>query len=263
MKKALLLMSIAAMAVPAAAQVPVPWSVDERLQEGDRQDGDRHFHDDHPLQLEQGQRYRLSAESEAFDTRIELLRGEEIVAENDDSGGGLNSRLTFTPDRSGTYVLRVRAFAPEGNGAYSARAETLPALPAPISSQADTRAAGWQIWQGELKDGDGDLDGALFDDYLLTLRRGEARLILLESDVFDPIISVIRPDAREGDPIDGDDDTGPGFHALLGFQAEADGDYLIRVRGFGTEARGRYRLRISDAVTPPPLAQAPEPASAD
>src|SRR5690606_12591833 len=50
------------------------------------------------------------------------------VAENDD-GEGLNPRINFTPTESGTYTLRVSAFAPEGRGAYTAGLATLPPLP--------------------------------------------------------------------------------------------------------------------------------------
>ena len=52
--------------------------------------------------------------------------------------------------------------------------------------------------------------------------------------------------------LDVDDDAGPGTNALLGFRPEQDGEYILRVKSFGSGGVGRYRLRISDELTPPP-----------
>jgi hypothetical protein len=55
-----------------------------------------------------------------------------------------------------------------------------------------------------------------------------------------------------------DDDAGPATDALLGFQADDEGDYIVRVTAFSSGETGAYRLRISDALTPPSLVP-PEP----
>ena len=92
--------------------------------------------------------------------------------------------------------------------------------------------ARWQIWEGELTATDPERDGVFFDDYLVRMRGGQTRLISVEAGGFDPVAWVLSPNAREGEPIDMDDDAGPGTNALLGFRAEADGDYIVRVTSY-------------------------------
>lgn len=254
--------ALVATAAPAQPGPDRPWSAEGRIEDGDSQDENRFRYDEHRLRLEAGRRYRISAQSEEFDTLIRLYQAGEAdpVAENDDFGDGLNSRITYTPEETADYVLRILSFSEEGRGAYSASAETLPPLPPPIaqgpSSTANLR---WHIWDGELAIGDPDRDGARFDDYRLTVAAGETRLIRAESGVFDPMIWVLPLDQREGEPVAVDDDSGGGFNAMLNFQPEEAGEYLVRVTSYGSDQTGAYRLRISDPLTPPPPPPLPLP----
>jgi hypothetical protein len=251
--------------LPAQPGESRPWNVAGRIDDGDRKDTDERRYDEHRLRLEAGRRYRISAGSEDFDTIIRLFRPgqNEPVAENDDFNPEVNldSRLNYSPAETGDYVLRVLTYGPEGKGAYAARAELQPPLPPPVSAPASSRAATqWQIWDGQLAASDPDRDGNHFDDYLIQMRAGETRLISLESESMDVMIWVLRAAQREGEPIEQADDTGSTTNALLGFRAEEEGDYLIRVTAFSSGATGTYRLRISDALTPPAVAPAePEP----
>ena len=208
---------------------------------------------EHRLRLEGGRRYRLSAESEAFDTLLRLVREEDesVIAENDDSAGGLNSRTSYAPEQDQTVSLRVLSVSGEG-GAYSVLAEELPPLPPPIASPASGQSTTrWSLWEGELTEADPDREGQYFDDYLLRVRAGETRLIMVDAQGFDPMVQVLTAAGRNGEPIEIDDDSAPGFNSLLAFQAEEDGDYIVRVTSFGSGSDGGYRLRISDPVTPP------------
>ncbi len=94
------------------------------------------------------------------------------------------------------------------------------------------------------------------------MRAGQTRLISVESAAFDPIVSILRPDGLEGEALDGDDDAGPGYNALVGFRPEADGDYVVRVSSYSPGGLGAYRLRISGELTPPQLVGEP-PADAE
>ena len=255
-------LAAALLTAPAPAQPASrpPWSADGALTPADAQDAEERRYDDHLVRLEAGQRYRLTASSEDFDTLIQLYQGAEPepVGQDDDGGEGLNSRLTYSAEESGEYRLRILAFSSGGGGAYSARVEALPPLPPAITEPAGGIAGTrWHIWEGELTDSDADRDGAYFDDYLVPMRAGETRLILVDAAGFDAVVWVLRGDSREGEPIDLDDDTGPGFNALLGFQPEEDGDHIVRVTAFGSGGTGAYRLRISEPLTPPPPATAP------
>jgi hypothetical protein len=226
----------------------MPWSTEGRLDDSDSQDADEHRYDDYSLRLEAGRRYHISAASDEFDTYLRLFRAgdPEPIAENDDFEG-LNSRIAYTPEETGDYVLRVSAYAPDGRGAYNARAQAVPPLPPPVTTGTRVPASGaWTLWQAELTATDPDRDGRHFDDYLVTMRAGETRLILAESDAVDTLIWVLPAADREGDAIDMDDDAGPGVNALLGFRAEEDGDYIVRVTSFSAGETGAYRLWVSE-----------------
>ncbi len=241
----------AALAAPAAAQAP--WTAEGRLQNGDDRDGD-HLYDLHALLLTAGTRYRVSVESPqegGFDTVLQLLRpgSTEPLAENDDAGGTLNSRLAFTPERSGEYLIRVHGFSPDGRGPYAIRVEPMPPLPEPIrAAPAATATTRWRVWEGALDASDPDNDGRRFDDYLVHLDAGQHFIAVdaTGSEPFDTLVQLLRPEDREGDPVEADDDGGSGLNSLLVFEAGEAGDYIVRVTSFGDRGTGAYRLRISD-----------------
>lgn len=242
-------LAVALWAVPVAAQdAGPPWNFAGELQDSDAQGDEQHRYDDHRVHLVAGQRYRLSVNSEAFDSVARLLRAgqAEPVAENDDYGESLNSRISYTPAETGDYDLRVLGFAADSRGAYTATVELLPPLPAPISTRPQsTEATNWGVWQGELSASDADSDGRHFDDYLVHIEAGRTRLIAVDADGLDTMIQILRPADREGATLDEDDDGGAGFNPLLGFAPEEAGDYVVRVTSFEAGATGAYRLRIS------------------
>lgn len=238
---------------PLPPGMPVPWSTSGVLEDRDGTEGDEGArHDDHVLRLEAGRRYRLTAESEAFDPVATLHapgRGEE-VARNDDSGGTLNSRIAYSPPETGDYVLTVSSFAADGRGAYRATAELAPPLPPPVSAPGERVSASgsWSLWQGALDASDPDHDGRRFDDYLIRVEAGRRRYVSLEGNGFDALVQVLRPATRESDSpeiLDQDDDAGAGLNAFLVFAPEEAGDYIVRVTSVG-EGGGAYRLWISD-----------------
>ncbi|MCB9596234.1 MAG: PPC domain-containing protein [Sandaracinaceae bacterium] len=97
---------------------------DERTFEGELTDSDptqenQTAYDEHTLELTAGWTVTIDMVSPAFDTYL-YLRGADgaPIAENDDGGEGLNSRLTHRVDVPGTYTVRASAFSPRGRGAY-------------------------------------------------------------------------------------------------------------------------------------------------
>lgn len=240
----------ASFAAPAAAQMP--WSADGRLEESDPVANDYRY-DEHRVRLEAGQRYRIAAASDDFDTLIRLYGpggAGEPLAENDDSGGSLNSRINYTPRESGEYVLRVTSFSQEGRGAYTASAEVQPPLPPPDSSPGTAVAASgtWSLWQGSLGPADADREGYHYDDYLVRFDGGRPHIVSLEADGFDAVVQILPlagRDAESAEAVDGDDDAGTGLNAMLAFLPEQGGEYIVRVTSYEEGAAGSYRLWIS------------------
>lgn len=223
-----------ALAQPTANR---PWSVEGRIEDRDAQQDERRY-DEHSVRLQAGQRYRLTANSEEFDPVLILSRGAEMVAENDDGGESLNSRIIYVAPTSGTYTMRVRGYSPDARGAYTLGAEILPPLPPATPIPLAPRTMTWTTVTGTLAEG-GTTPGS---DYSLFLTAGEEVIIRLDG-AFDTVIDVFRADDRDGDPIATDDDGGDGLNSLLVFRATESGEYIVRARALG-EGSGAYRLRI-------------------
>lgn len=79
---------------------------------------------DHLISATAHEEILIRADSEAFDTVLEVLlasaRDSEPIAVDDDSGFGTNSLLVFRPDSAGDYVVRVRSYN-DRVGAYRLR----------------------------------------------------------------------------------------------------------------------------------------------
>jgi len=227
-------------ATPAAAQEPT--NIQGNIQVCEAARGE------HRVNLQAGQRYSISASSDAFDTYLRLLPAgsEEPVAENDDSGDSLNSRINFTPATSGEYVVRVSSFTPGGVGAYNLRVEPAAPLPALITRPTRTERGQWRVYQGALAASDPADNERRYDDYELRLGAGETAMIHVtgEGDL-DSQIMVYSADNRGGDPIASDDDGGGGVNPFIFFAPEEAGTYVVRVTSFGANETGNYRLRIS------------------
>lgn len=211
--------------------------------------------DGQQIQLRAGQRYRISASSDSFDTVLRIYRdgSSEALAQNDDGGDGTNSRLLFAPSQSGTYRACVSAYGARGGGDYSLTVDQAAALPAPVSRPTSSESMTWQVFDGTLATGDDEDGGARFDDYLVTIPAGNRAMISLESADFDTIVKVYRGEDRGGDPVATDDDGGGALNSFLMFAPDEGGDYIVRVTAFaggGQSPAGAYRLRVAENAIP-------------
>jgi serine protease Do len=76
----------------------------------------RHIHE---FKMVTGKTYTLDLVSEDFDSYLRIENDEKgKLAEDDDGGGFLNSRIVFTPKDAGTYRLVVTTCDPGQHGAY-------------------------------------------------------------------------------------------------------------------------------------------------
>jgi hypothetical protein len=238
---------------PLPPSVPVPWSVSGRIETGDATDAgtEGRRYDEYSLRLEGGRRYRLSINASDFDPLARLYRAgsDEVVAENDDSGGTLNSLISYRPTEAGDYVLRVSPLAADGRGAYRAAAALAPAWPEPSTQFRRMEATVWRVYTGALTASDGDNGGIHFDDYVVHFDAGQERIIMLDAqgaEPFDTVVQIYRAGDREGEPLNSNDDSGGTLNSMLVFKAEQAGDYIIRATALGAGASGPYRLRVSE-----------------
>lgn len=244
---------------PAGSQPPAAAAQSRQfegaLDAGDSRDANGRRYEDHRVTLQAGQSYRISMISARFDPIVQVWApgSTEPDAWDDDGGVGTNARALFTPTVAGDYVVRALAFLPESTGAY--RLSVYPALPLPAPlptqpppAQRSPDTTVWTSYSGSLTEDDAILDVVHFDDYLVTLAAGEEMFVRLDSESFDPLVRVYPANAREGEHVAFDDDSGRRRNALLLFAPAQAGDYIVRVTAFPTTRTrgflGDYRLRL-------------------
>lgn len=97
-------------------------AMEGELNEGDAQDGDGIYYEQFTYQGRAGERLTISVASEDTDTFVRIGTGRydqfETLAEDDDSGGGLNAELRYTLPRAGEYVIQVSTAAPGQSGPF-------------------------------------------------------------------------------------------------------------------------------------------------
>jgi len=85
--------------------------------------------------------------------------------------------------------------------------------------------------------------GSFARDYVVTLKAEDQVAIDLASDSFDTVVTLM---AENGTTL-GENDDGPdgGTNSLLFMRITKDGDYVVRVRGFGQAKGGPFQLKLT------------------
>ena len=91
------------------AQIMIGQTMRGRLETGDQTMADGTFADLWQFQGTAGQTVTIDVRSDEFDTYAQLLdaTGSRKLAEDDDSGGNLNSRIVYTLPATGMYQIVV------------------------------------------------------------------------------------------------------------------------------------------------------------
>lgn len=131
----LALMTLVLTSLSAQAQTPVyspislPASreVTDSLGDRDIPTGAGGFARDYTVNLEAGDQVAIDATSDEFDTLVILMNKDGVtVGENDDGPDGTTNSLLFARiSESGTYTVRVSAYAGQGTGSFSLKVARL------------------------------------------------------------------------------------------------------------------------------------------
>ncbi len=202
---------------------------------------------DHRVQLQAGQRYAISATAPGFDPYLRVLQPgtEAVLAEDDDSGGGVTPRLVFAPAQTADYVVRVTGVAAESTGDYALSVTPLPPLPGIVARPSGVERGQRQLYDGALTAQSPSEFGRRFQDYELRLAAGESAMIHVQGREVDTALQIFPIAGRGGQPIAEDDDGGGGRDPFLFFAPPQGGTFVVRVIGATDAALGAYRLRIS------------------
>lgn len=231
---------------PRPAPVRIGRSVEGELSDRDPETEDGVRYDAFALRMRQGERVLVTLTSDAFDPMLQIGRGVGgdfvELADNDDDGQGLNSRLVFEAPSSGEFVIRVTPLGDDDGAYVLTLAEAPPVAPAV--------ALGWgEAAEGDLALTDGvNADGAVVDVYRFSGTAGQRAQIDVTSSAFDAYVEL-RADADPSQVLAEDDDGGPeGTDSRLLFTLPDDGDYRVEVRAFAPGGVGAYTVSLSEAA---------------
>ena len=203
---------------------------------------------EHVVTIPEGMRVSAGVTSTEIDPVLEVVDQAtgEVIAFDDDGGGGLNSLAAFPVHKTGSYLFRVSNLG-SGGGSYTLLIETLPPLPDALPIGAPSLRMNFSVQDGELTTNDAR-SGAYFDDYRLPLREGDEVLVRLQSFDFSPSAAILHFRNRDGAEIAFSDDMSGGPGAILLFRAPAEDEYVIRVTSLMAPQTGRYRLWVGRAA---------------
>jgi subtilisin len=213
---------------------------------------DNSFFDSYTFSGTAGQSISVSMTSATIDTYLLLLGPDgTLLAEDDDGGSGLNSRIppesgTLTLPVTGTYRILANSFAPNVTGTYSL---TLSGT-APITCSSTPISVGQTI-NGTLSNSDCRLgDNSFFDGYTFNGTAGQQIAVGLSSLSFDTFLFLLGPNGLVVD----DDDGGDGFNSRIPavsgfFTLPSSGVYTIIANSFAPNITGNYSLSLLSGQT--------------
>ncbi|MFH1034536.1 MAG: pre-peptidase C-terminal domain-containing protein [Pseudomonadota bacterium] len=165
----------------------------------------------------------------------------DLVTQNDDSGGTINSRITYTATRSGDYFLGAGSYKDSQTGTFQLAAGS-------YQNEFST------LTPGKLNAGEsisGNLEVLADIDWIrVDLKAGTKYAIAVEGmdtqqgTLTDPYLYVYD---NAGKNLDHADDGGVRRNSLLNFTPESSGTYFFAVGDYNDASSGTYRLSLSEA----------------
>ncbi len=199
-----------------------------------------------------GQRITVSMNSPTFDTYLYLINpSSQTLDENDDSGGGTNSRIPITSGfltlpTTGTYSIYATSFDGNRTGAYSI------SLTSESSGQCSTTSINFgQTINGSLQSGDCIYtDGSNYDAYIFTGTAGQQVYMTLNSVQFDAYLLLYQGSFPGGSLLTQDNNGGGGTNARIPatsgfFTLPVTGTYTILANSFAAGESGAYTLALT------------------
>lgn len=176
-----------------------------------------------------------------------LDRDGNVLAENDDAEGSLNSALEFIPAANGDVFIEARAYSDAYTGPYALNvtAERLPR-----DTVGNSTSTGGRINAGQTIEGTLDFPSDT-DWYRVRLTEGQSYRFTLNATGDKPIDDpLIRLHDSHGAEIAVDDDGGDGLNSYLEFTAPSTGAYFIEATSFGGQTTGNYTLAALNGDVP-------------
>ena len=196
------------------------------------------FANSYGFTLSSAQTVQIDLTSTAFDAYLRVLDSNGVVvAADDDSGDGSNSRIRRS-FAAGTYRIEASSYDTGSTGAFT--------LVVQVVSVTVTPIAVGQTVNGTLSATSGrsvGCGGCYADLYQFTLSSAQQLIISLNSTAFDAYLRVL--DAG-GATVATDDDSGGGSNARISRTFPA-GTYRIEATSYSSAKAGAYTLSVATA----------------
>ncbi len=190
----------------------------------------------YPIDAKAGEQLEIDLSSDSFDAYLQLWTDREVVvAEDDDSGGGLDSRLSFVVPADGRYLIVANSIGEDARGPYDIMLRR-------VSLDNQLAAGKMQILTGTLSTmNEAFADGTPTASHEIEARAGERLDIAMMAGNFDAYLLFF--DAS-GTKLSEDDDSGGGTNARLSVIAPTDGTYRIVANSYDSGTGGPYTITV-------------------
>jgi hypothetical protein len=199
------------------------------------------------VSLTAGVQYRIDVVGGTLaDPYVALLNaGGSSIAIDDDSGTGLNARITITPTTTGTYYISARSAVATGTGTYTVSLTQTSAADDYAGSTATTgTVAVGGTATGNLETGNDS------DWFRVTLTAGATYQIDVRGSasaggtLSDPYLNLRN---SSGTSLAADNDSGTGLDARLSYTATSSGTYYISASSLSANS-GTYTVAITQTA---------------
>jgi len=170
--------------------------------------------------------------SEDFDSYLVLTDSDgNVIAVDDDGAGNLDSRIDYTVEEDGDYIIIVESYSHYNGSGFSEGAYilTLSTIEQEVIEYGETV--------------DGELTAAALEQlYVFTGSAGDVVSITLMSDAFDSYLFLDDPDGYE---LSYNDDGAGNLNSRIGpLTLPYTGTYTIRATSFSRSATGPFTLSL-------------------
>lgn len=213
--------------------------VDAKLTDEDPKTDGKHLKV-YKVELLKDKAYQIDLLSKAFDAYLVLkTAADETIAEDDDGGGGLNSRLIYVPQKTASFRVVVTTVLPQTGEFTLIVAEKGAVAKSPELKLKDGKVE----VQGQLADSDPTEFGKHVKAFTCRFEKGTMYRIDLASTDFDAFLLLVGPD---GSKLAEDDDGGGDLNSRLVWNAEITGNYRILASSL-MDGTGAFTLTIVDS----------------
>ncbi|MGF1516995.1 MAG: S1C family serine protease [Nodosilinea sp.] len=200
---------------------------------------DGSFYNPYVFEGQAGQTVTVEMSSQDVDPYLILLAPDrdDFSLQDDDSGGGLNARISVQLPYTGSYLVLANALNQGESGRYQLR------LSGGETSSGPARGSTVLRQQGNLGPGDRTLqDGSFFQEFSFRGQAGQTMRIRLESPDFDTYV-ILLDDSRNR--IAENDDANPNTtNSEIVVRLPRNGVYRVVVNSFRAGERGRFVLTV-------------------